>query len=153
VYFLEKRLSNDNIAERGFITFDMIFAVIVVLFMLYVYLSISNSIVGMEKYEYTNAKKKFELLLLSEKLVKLDLAQIDGPLIHTHKLSDIPSDLSAYQSDFEASYLSVSLQTATNSKVTEIGNNTPNKYCIRRIILSIDTSRNTEIGTLDVCIG
>lgn len=139
--------------ERGFITFDMIFAVIVVLFMLYIHLSISNRIIGAEGYEYANAKKKFELLLLSEKLVKLDLAQIDGPLIHTHKLSNIPSNLSAYQSDFETSYLSVSLQTATGSSVTEIGNNTPNKYCIRRVILSIDASRSPEIGALDVCIG
>jgi len=140
---------------KGFITFDVIFATLAVLFMLYIYLMINNIILQSNDIEYKDSKKMAELVLLSDSLVKLDLAAQDGPLIYSNIISETKwkqFSLQGYVRTFNTSYISVAIQTSKNATISELGSSSY-KYCIRRIVLATNDSAQQEISALDVCIG
>lgn len=152
-------MGSENVCENmqnGFATFDMIFAAIVVLFILYVYLAINDAIVRETLFEQRHAAGLLRTVLLSERLVKLDLAKEEGPIKYANVISGVKNDVAEqYVDEFGVTYVSISLSPALLDNHSEAGSPAvAEKYCIRRIVLIPGGLGQPEkVGALDVCTG
>lgn len=145
-----------EVRRGGFATFDMIFAALVVLFIVYTYLMINDALVQQTLIEQKHAAGLARTLLLSERIVKLDLAKTESPLIYANVISEVKSDAAAeYAREFNVDYLSISLTSASYSEQSTEGNPAlDEKYCIRRVVLIPATQGlSQEVGALDICTG
>lgn len=144
-------MSMKQFRSVGFITFDFIFAIIIVLNMIYLnllLLSFINKSIFMENNNFENNMK---LLLISDKIIKNEVSLKEGPLSYTNIISlPIDIDLEDYYNNFKLNFISVSITSDSLKISEEFGTNLPeNKYCIRRIVF---IKENKEVGSLDVCI-
>jgi hypothetical protein len=156
-----KRLMRKKLAGFGFIMFDALFAILVIIFMLYLYVAISNAIIQKAIFERKHTSSLFKTILLSEKLVKIDIAKKEGPLLQSNTI-EISSDLlqkleeaaESYREEFKANYISLIISTNGDiiANVTEGDSGVEQIYCVRRIVL-LSTGPQSDIGSFDVCLG
>jgi len=143
-------LNRQGFSHKGIYTFDLLFAVLVVLVMFYFAVSTAtefNRELSTTHSEYEGRHKAF---LVSEQIVSRDIAVSDTQTyqnyIDTAKLSRI--NTTKYLREFRINAMNVS--TSFSDSVSGGTSDSSNIYCYRRIILVQDIL--SYPGTLRVCI-
>lgn len=134
-------------SHKGMITFDVLFAVIVIIFIFFFSFLILSEIQKSIEFEQRRALGNTKVFLLSSKLVKRDLAHSDGENSYTNVISsNVDVKLEEYLSDFNASAVSIKIDL----NIFSIGNfSETEKFCMQRVVYILDKQ---EVGFLGVCL-
>ncbi len=135
-------------------TFDAIFAVIIILFM--IFLGNSSLIKIKDDLEYNH--KEFitsnKILILSDKIINNDFSFREGPAVYPNliNIEDLPESnkLADYLNSFDLKYLSIKI-TGSNDIIyyqTTIGSSPQEIICFERVAFLKDKG----IGVVNVCI-
>ena len=134
--------------RRGFFTYDLLFAFLTIVITLFFMFSIINSISSVLSRQQ-NEEKSMKLLLLSDQLVRRDLAAVEGGNAFANKISSDPlqTDTSKYMQDYNVSSVSLSFASSSQPSSNKNASESTVRMCIDRIILL-----NEGAGVLRVCI-
>lgn len=136
--------------RRGFFTYDLLFAFLTLVVTLFFLFSIINSI-SFALAKQQNEETSMKLLLLSDQLVRRDMAVTKNGNVFSNELSidSMRKDLSGYLQDYNVSSVTLSFDSDTYSFSGIETAAASERVCVGRIVLLSDYN---EAGVLRVCI-
>jgi hypothetical protein len=143
-------LDKQEFSHKGIYTFDLLFAVLIILIMFYFAVSTAMEFSRELSSAHLENEGRHKAFLISENIISRDISVSD---IQSHQNYVDPAKLSRinttkYLQDFRINAMNVS--TSFSDSISEGTSGSPNTYCYRRIVLVRDIL--SYPGTLRVCI-
>jgi len=127
--------------KGGIFTIDFCIALIILIFLIYYSLLIINSIT--EKIlEEKREIMKYKLFLISERIIKRDLAKTDGKITYSNRFEYKPVNFSKYM-DLGINYIEIN---SSFFSMKEGINKCTDFYCIERLVIK------NEVEKIKICI-